>query len=73
MPMKPSKKAMLRGSWVSKYTQNPFIVHLKEHQDPKKVAPTHLHIPKEVQGGKEGTNCWQYPLPQNSKQQSQNV
>ena len=48
--VKPSKKATPLGPWVSKYAQNPFGVHLKEHQDPKKAALTHLCITKEVQG-----------------------
>ena len=44
--VKPSKKATPCGSWVSKYAQNPFGVHLKEHRNPKKTIPKHLRTNK---------------------------
>ena len=44
--VKPPKKATPCELWVSKYAQNPFGVHLKEHRNPKKSIPRHLRTSK---------------------------
>ena len=43
---------MPHGLWVSKYAQNPFGAHLKEHQHLKKATQNRLPITKEVQGAR---------------------
>lgn len=47
--VKTSKKATSQEPLVSKYTQNPFGVHLKEYQNSKKTAPICLRHNKEGQ------------------------
>ena len=66
---KPSKKATPCRPWVSKYAQNHFGVHLKEHQNSKKAAPTRFYIHKELQGARKVQTVGNTPYPKiaNSK------